>query len=144
MAIERNPLRPALIALAAGLLAATPAPALAQSGARTGNALHAGTLEVPINKSQVVNTDRPIAKAMIGNETVADILPITDRSVYLSALFKLRDAYARDGQIQEDAVSNAWRMHARVASHMPASRQLLARTYTNAFVSRTRGARAAA
>ena len=69
---------------------------------------------------------------------------ITDRSVYLNALFKLRDAYARDGLIQEDAVSNAWRMHARVASQMPASRQLLARTYTNAFVARTRGARAAA
>ncbi len=69
---------------------------------------------------------------------------ITDRAVYLSALFKLRDAYARDGLIQEDAVSNAWRMHARVASQMPASRQLLARTYTNAFVARTRGARAAA
>jgi pilus assembly protein CpaC len=58
-------------------------PAMAQSGARSGTPLHAGTLEVPLNKSQVVNTDRVIAKAMIGNDTIADILPITDRSVYV-------------------------------------------------------------
>lgn len=63
---------------------------------------------------------------------------ITDRAVYLSALFKLRDAYSRDGWILEDAVSNAWRMHARVATQMPASRQLLARTFTHAFVQRQR------
>lgn len=68
---------------------------------------------------------------------------ITDRAVYLGAFFKLRDAYARDGFIQEEAVSNAWRMHVRVASQMPASRQLLARTFTNAFVARTRTGRTA-
>lgn len=68
---------------------------------------------------------------------------ITDRAVYLGAFFKLRDAYARDGFIQEDAVFNAWRMHVRVASPMPASRQLLARTFTNAFVARTRTGRTA-
>ena len=45
--------------------------------------LHAGTLEVPLNKSEVVNADRPIAKAMIGNDEVADILPLTDRSIYV-------------------------------------------------------------
>jgi pilus assembly protein CpaC len=45
--------------------------------------LHAGTLEVPLNKSQVVSTDRPIARAMIGNADIADVLPITDRSIYV-------------------------------------------------------------
>ena len=45
--------------------------------------LHAGTLEVPLNKSEVVNADRPIAKAMIGNDEIADILPLTDRSIYV-------------------------------------------------------------
>ena len=44
---------------------------------------HAGSLDVPVNKSQVVNADRPIAKAMIGNDDIADILPITDRSIYV-------------------------------------------------------------
>ena len=63
---------------------------------------------------------------------------IGDRAVYLGALDKLRDAYARDGQIQEEAVFNAWRAHARVSSHAPSSRNLLARTFTNAFVGRGR------
>lgn len=63
---------------------------------------------------------------------------ITDRAVYLGALDKLRDAYARDGLIQEDAVFNAWRLHARVAAQAPSSRNLLARTFTNAFVARSR------
>jgi len=64
---------------------------------------------------------------------------IGDRAVYLGALNKLRDAYARDGQIQEEAVFNAWRTHARVASHAPSHRHLLARTFTNAFVARAKG-----
>jgi NitT/TauT family transport system substrate-binding protein len=59
---------------------------------------------------------------------------IADRAVYLGALDKLHDAYARDGQIQEDAVFNAWRLHARVATQLPSSRGQLARTFTNAFV----------
>lgn len=64
---------------------------------------------------------------------------IGDRTVYLGALDKLRDAYARDGQIQEEAVFNAWRVHARVASHPPSNRNLLARTFTNAYVARAKG-----
>lgn len=64
---------------------------------------------------------------------------IGDRAVYLGALDKLRDAYARDGQIQEEAVFNAWRAHARVASHVPSNRNQLARTFTNAFVVRSKG-----
>ena len=59
---------------------------------------------------------------------------ISDRSVYLGALGKLRDAYARDGQIQPEAVSNAWRVHARVAAVLPTSRGQLARTFTHAFI----------
>jgi pilus assembly protein CpaC len=45
--------------------------------------MHAGTLEVPFNKSQVVSADRPIAKAMVGSSEIADILPVTDRSIYV-------------------------------------------------------------
>lgn len=44
---------------------------------------HAGTLTVPLNKSQVVNVDRLIAKALIGNDDIADVLPINERSVYV-------------------------------------------------------------
>jgi pilus assembly protein CpaC len=65
-------------------LALLPAPALAQgyrSSADTG--LHAGQLDVPLNKSQVLTLDRPYGKAMVGNAEVADILPITNRSLYV-------------------------------------------------------------
>jgi pilus assembly protein CpaC len=82
VAIDRK--RPAAhlaaLALVLAASAALPAAAFAQSG---GASLHAGTLEVPLNKSQVVSADRPIAKAMVGNDEIADILPITDRSIYV-------------------------------------------------------------
>ena len=73
-----KPYRIAALALAwsAPLCVFAPVQAQAQS-------LHAGTLEVPLNKSQVVSTDRPIARAMIGNADIADVLPITDRSIYV-------------------------------------------------------------
>lgn len=66
----------ALAALAIGLVPASPAMAQASG-------LHAGTLEVPLNKSQVVSADRVIAKAMVGNADVADVLPVTSKSVYV-------------------------------------------------------------
>lgn len=67
----------AAIALAGALVSLPPAPAAAQDG------LHAGTLEVPVNKSQVVSADKPIARAMVGNAEIADVLPVSDRSVYV-------------------------------------------------------------
>ncbi|WAT16713.1 type II and III secretion system protein family protein [Aurantiacibacter sp. MUD11] len=57
-------------------------PALAQETA-SATSLHAGTLEVPVNKSMVVSADTPIARAMIGNAEIADVLPISDRSIYV-------------------------------------------------------------
>ena len=68
----------ALMLSVAGPLALS-APAFAQSEA----GLHAGTLEVPINKSQVVSADRPIARAMVGSAEIADVLPISSRSIYV-------------------------------------------------------------
>ena len=44
---------------------------------------HAGQLEVPINKSQVLRVDRPFAKALIGNPDIADVLPLTNSSLYV-------------------------------------------------------------
>ena len=59
---------------------------------------------------------------------------IADRAIYLGALGKLRDAYARDGLVQAEAVSNAWRLHARVSAMLPSSRSQLSRIFTHAFV----------
>jgi pilus assembly protein CpaC len=70
----------------AGLLLGVAAPALLAAPAQAQSqesGLHAGTLEVPINKSQVVTSDRPISRAMIGSAEIADVLPISNRSVYV-------------------------------------------------------------
>ena len=68
---------------AALALAVSAAGLVPQAGFAQAQMLHAGTLEVPVNKSQVVSTDRVIARAMIGSADIADVLPITDRSVYV-------------------------------------------------------------
>ncbi len=70
-------------ALAATALAgiAFAQPALAQISVAQG--VHAGQLEVPVNKSQVIRTDRPYSKALIGNPAIADVLPLTDSSIYV-------------------------------------------------------------
>lgn len=70
----------ALALATASVLALTATPAHAQY-ADAG--LHAGALEIPVNKSQVVTADKPIAKALIGNSEIADVLPISERSVYV-------------------------------------------------------------
>lgn len=61
---------------------ALPQTAMAQAS-YGGGSMHAGTVEIPVNKSQVVTADVPIDRAMIGNEEIADILPVSDRSVYV-------------------------------------------------------------
>lgn len=75
-----NRSRLAALTLALSLAAAGGIPQRAYGQAQS---LHAGSLEVPLNKSQVVSTDRPIARAMVGSAEIADVLPITDRSVYV-------------------------------------------------------------
>ena len=71
---------------ALGLVAAATLPSAASAQVQVlseDGAIHAGQLEVPLNKSQVLRTDRPFGRALIGNEETADILPLTDRSLYV-------------------------------------------------------------
>lgn len=82
MAGNRNRIAALALALSAAPAALLPQAAMAQARPLA-QALHAGTLEVPLNKSQVVSADRIIARAMIGSAEIADVLPITDRSVYV-------------------------------------------------------------
>jgi pilus assembly protein CpaC len=70
----------ALCAAAVGALLAAQ-PALAQVSVASD--VNAGELDVPVNKSQVLRADRPYTKALIGNPDIADIVPITDTSVYV-------------------------------------------------------------
>lgn len=66
------------VAVAAATMAV---PASAQFSVAEG--IHAGELAVPINKSQVLRSDRPYAKALIGNPEIADVLPLTSSSLYI-------------------------------------------------------------
>ena len=58
-------------------------PAAAQITVSESDEVRAGELAVPLNKSQVLRSDRPYAKALIGNPDIADILPLSDRSIYV-------------------------------------------------------------
>ncbi len=59
------------------------APAAAQIAVTPADDVAAGELAVPLNKSQVLRTDRPFAKALIGSPDIADVLPLSDRSLYV-------------------------------------------------------------
>ncbi|MCT2400059.1 type II and III secretion system protein family protein [Novosphingobium mangrovi (ex Huang et al. 2023)] len=72
-------LRGAALAAAFFSLPAGTVPAVAQADAF----IHAGMLDVPLNKSQVVTADKAIARAMVGNADIADVMPLTDRSIYV-------------------------------------------------------------
>ena len=65
--------------LAPGVQAAaapTPAPAIAPTQ-------QAGSLEVPLNKSQVYRANRSFTKALIGNPDIADVLPLSNQSLHV-------------------------------------------------------------
>ena len=80
--VGRSFLLAALGSVAAAAMA--PAPALAQlTTLSEAEGVHAGELAVPVGKSQVLRSDRPFAKALIGNPEVADVLPLTDQSLYV-------------------------------------------------------------
>ena len=79
----RKTMKGTALLAAAGLAAvAVVQPAAAQS-VRIAEGVHAGELAVPVNKSQVLRADRPYAKALIGNPEIADVLPLTEESLYV-------------------------------------------------------------
>ena len=61
-----------------------------------------------------------------------------DRAVYLGAFEKLRESYAVDGEIQGAAVQNAWLAFSRLPDGLSHARMPLERTFTNAFVTKSR------
>jgi len=64
-------------------LAAPTAPGGLTGAVRTTDAQRAGELLVPINKSRVIEVDRGFAEVSIGNPEIADVVPLTQRSLYL-------------------------------------------------------------
>ena len=83
-AVKRWPRAIALIAAAslAGAMAASPVAAQV-SAISVADGVHAGEIAVPVNKSQVIRSDRPFSRAMIGNPDIADVLPLSNSSLYV-------------------------------------------------------------
>ncbi|MXO48271.1 BON domain-containing protein [Erythrobacter vulgaris] len=73
----------AAIALALAGTALAPGAATAQVYGQGGANIHAGTVDIAVNKSQVLTADTAIDRAMIGNEEIADILPVSSNSIYV-------------------------------------------------------------
>ena len=82
--MARDHLRKAVLAATALAALCAAAPAAAQASAiSVAEGVHAGEVAVPVNKSQVIRSDRPYSKALIGNPEIADVLPLTDQSLYV-------------------------------------------------------------
>jgi pilus assembly protein CpaC len=71
------------VALVSAAIGALTAAQLAAAQVTVASDIGAGELDVPVNKSQVLRTDRAYSKALIGNPDIADIVPISDTSVYV-------------------------------------------------------------
>lgn len=72
-------------AMAALALAAWTSPALAQAPRplMPETRLHAGEMTVPVNKSQVLRLDRAYSGLSVGNPEIADVVALSNRSVYV-------------------------------------------------------------
>jgi pilus assembly protein CpaC len=60
-----------------------PVAAQPQLSIDTGKAGHAGEFVVPVDKSQVLRVDQPYVDLLVGNNAIADVLPLTNQSIYV-------------------------------------------------------------
>ena len=72
----------ALVAVVAILAFASDARAAAIKVTRLTGA-YAGELAVPLNKSQVLQTDVAFGRVSVGNSEIADVLPLSDHTIYV-------------------------------------------------------------
>jgi pilus assembly protein CpaC len=73
----------ALVVAGAFGLVVDPAAAQPQVIVVSGQDRHAGEFIIPINKSQVLRLDVPLKDLLVGNAEIADVLALTDRSIYV-------------------------------------------------------------
>jgi pilus assembly protein CpaC len=79
-------LRYAVLTLAlstASILAVEQANAQTQPNIQIQEFRHAGEFHVPLNKSQILRLDQPFTDLLVGNAEVADVLALTNRSIYV-------------------------------------------------------------
>ena len=74
------------ISFIAALLAtsiAVPSAALAQTSNQVAETAHVGGIGLPVGGAHILRFDRPVGRVFLGNEEVADVIALTDRSIYL-------------------------------------------------------------
>jgi pilus assembly protein CpaC len=49
----------------------------------TANPRFAGEIQLPVNKSRIIRLDQPVTDVLVGSSDVADVLALSDRSVYV-------------------------------------------------------------
>ena len=67
--------------ISAALLSQTPAHA--QSASASEHSASGGSIGIPVGGSQILRFDRPVGRVYLGNAETADVIALTDRSVYL-------------------------------------------------------------
>ena len=74
-----------VVSLTAGLVPAQVGPAEAQVRAvpRTGGNAILSRLKLTVNKSQTVKVDSAFADVLVGSSDIADVVPISDRTLYV-------------------------------------------------------------
>lgn len=85
MKLIRHTMRCLLLGVFSILLVGQVSPSLAQRAVTVDQQAprHAGEFVVPINKSQVLRLNIPYEDIAIGNPKIADVLPLTDRQIYV-------------------------------------------------------------
>ena len=71
------------LGLALGLGPVSPASAQVTIESARGSGKHIGEVIIPVNKSQVIRSEAPFSRIVIGNPNIADVVPVTDRSAYI-------------------------------------------------------------
>lgn len=64
-------------------LTGVPALGLAATLLLSDDSMHAGELSVPMDKSKILRLDVPFADLLIGNAEIADVMALSDRSIYV-------------------------------------------------------------
>ena len=73
----------AALVLAVLLFWQVPAQAQVSVSVTSAPAVHAGEFVVPINKSELIQVDRPFKELLVGNPEVADVLALTNQTIYI-------------------------------------------------------------
>lgn len=73
----------AVFVLLAALLPITSADAQLASVKVDTEGAHAGEFRIPLNKSQILRVDQRFGDLRLGNSAIADVVPLTDRTIYV-------------------------------------------------------------